>query len=100
MREVDALVASLQDIVPLDGAVRDLADLPVGSHAWRTLKRNALVQGEDRRMMLLMPVRSSIGCAQRLIRDRKPCSNRLDEKAMKLLRGYGVVLLECTQHLK
>ncbi|WP_341313045.1 hypothetical protein WN982_16770 [Paraburkholderia sp. IMGN_8] len=38
MQEVDALVAILQNIVQIDGTVRELADLLVGWHAWRTAK--------------------------------------------------------------
>lgn len=35
MQESDAVVVSLKRIVELDGTVKDLADLPLGWHAWR-----------------------------------------------------------------
>jgi hypothetical protein len=42
-QEGDARVVSLQNIVELDDTIRDLADLPVGWHAWRTGGRRAFL---------------------------------------------------------
>lgn len=35
MQESDAVVVSLRSIVELDSTVKDLANLPLGWHAWR-----------------------------------------------------------------
>ncbi|WP_027818886.1 hypothetical protein [Paraburkholderia bannensis] len=46
MQETDALVASSQSIVQLDDSVRDLSDLPVGWHAWRTTREMPWLRAE------------------------------------------------------
>jgi hypothetical protein len=46
MQENDALVASLQSIVQLDDSVRNLSDLPVGWHAWRTAREMPWLRAE------------------------------------------------------
>ena len=43
-REKDAAVVSLHNIVQLDPTVADLADLPLGWHAWRDSRRFAVAQ--------------------------------------------------------
>lgn len=43
-QEGDALVVSLQNIVELDDTIRDLPDLPVRCHAWRTGGRRAFLE--------------------------------------------------------
>ncbi len=38
LNDADAIVVSLRNIVQLDESVEDLADLPLGWHAWRDSK--------------------------------------------------------------
>lgn len=40
-QEADAAVVALQSIVALDSSVQELADLPLGWHAWRETKDGA-----------------------------------------------------------
>ncbi|MFM0643576.1 hypothetical protein PQR14_04545 [Paraburkholderia bryophila] len=37
-QECDAVVVSLKNILTIDGTIHELADLPIGWHAWRTAK--------------------------------------------------------------
>ncbi|MFM0236074.1 hypothetical protein [Paraburkholderia sediminicola] len=47
MQESDAVVTSLKNIVELDGTVQDLADLPLGWHAWRAAKAAPWCRGKS-----------------------------------------------------
>jgi hypothetical protein len=47
-REEDAMIVSLQEIFDRDSSIGELADLPLGWHAWRKTQTQAWQRGEHK----------------------------------------------------